>query len=247
MMQQNCLVTGASRGIGRAIAIELAARGCNVAVNFHAHEAEAAETVRTIEAMGRRAIAIRADVSNAAEAGAMVKETAGTFGSIDVLVNNAGVAKDYPVTGMESEEWDRVLAVNLTGMFNTARVAAKYMVRQKRGWIVNVSSVLAQVGGRGCANYAASKGGVEAFTRALAVELAAKGVLVNAVAPGVIETEMVKHVLDLAGGTIVSKIPVGRLGMPNDVARVVAFLCSADAAYITGQVIRVDGGFGLCV
>jgi 3-oxoacyl-[acyl-carrier protein] reductase len=246
MMPQNCLVTGASGGIGRAIALELAARGCNVAVNYHTHEAEAAATARTIETMGRRAFIVKADVSNADDASAMVKRTVAEFGSIDILVNNAGVAKDYPVTGMEPGEWERVIAVNLTGMFNTARMAAKYMVHQKRGRIINVSSVMAQCGGRGAANYAASKGGVEAFTRALAVELAPKGVLVNAVAPGVIDTMMVKDVLALAGERIVANIPLGRVGTPEDVARVVAFLCSDDAGYITGQVVRVDGGFGLC-
>ncbi len=245
-MSRNCLVTGASGGIGRAIAVELAARGCNVAVNYHTHEDGAAETVRTIETMGTRAFIVKADVSDADEAAAMVKRTAAEFGSIDVLVNNAGVAKDYPVTGMEPGEWERVIAVNLTGMFNTTRVAAKYMVHQKRGRIVNVSSVMAQCGGRGAANYAASKGGVEAFTRALAVELASKGVLVNAVAPGVITTKLVNDVLELAREKILGNIPMGRLGTPEDVARVVAFLCSDDAGYITGQVIRVDGGFGLC-
>lgn len=245
-MADNCLVTGASRGIGRAIALELAAQGKNVAVNYNTHRDEGAEVVRRIEELGRRAILIHADVSDAAAARAMVKTVVDELGSIDVLVNNAGVTRDYSVLGMELDEWEHVLSVNLTGMFNTVTMAAKYMVRQKRGRIVNLSSVIASSGGRGCANYAASKGGVESFTRSLAVELAGKGVLVNAVAPGVIDTQMIKGVFDLAGDKILSNIPLGRVGTPESVARLVAFLCSEGMDYITGQVIRIDGGFGLC-
>jgi 3-oxoacyl-[acyl-carrier protein] reductase len=247
MGTENCLVTGSSRGIGRAIALEFAGRGNNVALNCCTHDAEAAEVARTIEATGRKAIVIKADVSDAVQAGEMVKRVVDELGSIDVLVNNAGIAIDYPVVGMELEEWEKVLAVNLTGMFNTSKVAAKYMVRQRRGRIVNVSSVMASFGGRGSANYVASKGGVEAFTRALAVELAGKGVLVNAVAPGVIDTQLIKGVLSITGEKVMARIPLGRLGRPEDVARTVAFLCAPEIDYITGQVIRVDGGFGLCV
>lgn len=247
MGTDNCLITGSSRGIGKAIALELAGRGNDVALNYCTHDAEAAEVARLIEEMGRKAIVIKADVSDAVQAGEMVKRVVEELGSIDVLVNNAGIAKDYPVTGMEVEEWEEVLAVNLTGMFNTTRVAAKYMVRQRRGRIVNISSVMASFGGRGSANYVASKGGVESFTRALAVELAGKGVLVNAVAPGVIDTQLIKGVLNVAGEKVMARIPLGRLGRPEDVARTVAFLCAPEIDYITGQIIRVDGGFGLCV
>jgi 3-oxoacyl-[acyl-carrier protein] reductase len=246
MNPDNCLVTGASRGIGKAIAVELAARGKNVAVNYHTHEEEAAEVVRTIESLGCRSIMIKTDISDSAQVSDMIKRVVEELGSIDVLVNNAGINKDYPVLGMENEEWEKILSVNLTGMFYTARSAAKYMVHQKRGRIINFSSVMASCGGRGSANYVASKGGVESFTRALAVELAGKGVLVNAVAPGVIDTHMIKDVLEIAGDKIMSKIPLGRLGKPEEVAKLVAFLCSNEAEYITGQVIRIDGGFGLC-
>lgn len=246
MNPDNCLITGAARGIGRAIALELARRGKNVAVNYVRHEAEASEVVRIIESLGRQSMMVKADVSDPAQVAEMVKVVVAKFGSIDVLVNNAGIAMDYPVLGMEQEEWEKVIRVNLTGIFNTAKAVAKHMMMEKRGKIINVSSVMAQCGGRGSANYVASKGGIESFTRALAIELAGKGVLVNAVAPGVIDTDMTRPFLETTGDKVRSKILLGRLGKPEEVANLVAFLCSSEAEYITGQVIRIDGGFGLC-
>ena len=237
------LVTGASRGIGAAIARACADEGARVVVNYARNADAAAEVVRGIQAGGGEAMMQRADVTDGPAVDAMVDAILEKYGALDVLVNNAGITRDNLVAVMSDDEWEEVLRVNAGGVFRLARAVARPMMARKRGRIVNVSSVAGTKGGKGQTNYAASKGAVEAFTRALAVELAPKGITVNAVSPGVIVTEMSQFVREAAGDEVLARILLKRYGNPEDVARAVVFLASEDAAYITGVTLPVDGGF----
>ncbi len=239
---RTALVTGASRGIGRAIARALAEAGADVLINYARSAAAAQELAAELAALGRRAESVAADVADPAAVEAMFARLAASWGSLDILVNNAGVIRDNLVGGMDVADWDRVQGVNLRGAFLCTRAAAALMVPRHAGKIVNVASVSALRGGRGQTNYAAAKGGLLAFTRACAVELAPKGIQVNAVVPGMIATDMSARVRQRAGERLLQSIPAGRFGEPADVAPAVVFLASPAADYITGQAVGVDGG-----
>ena len=239
------IVTGGAGGIGRAICSLFALEGATVAVNYLHSETGAHDLIKEIQDQGGRGLLFKADVTRSEEVDSAVDELYGNYGRIDVLVNNAGIIRDQLILQMEPSEWREVLDVNLTGLFNCTRAVAKYMMLQRSGKIINVSSIAGQKGGKGHCNYAASKGGVDAFTRSLAIELAPKGITVNAVAPGVIDTDMSETLLRRAQKEVLAQIPLKRLGTPEDVARTVLFLASDDADYITGEVIRVAGGMGV--
>jgi 3-oxoacyl-[acyl-carrier protein] reductase len=233
-------VTGGSRGIGAAISRELARGGAKVAVNYRAGQ-EAAQAVAS-ETGG---LAVQADVSSPKEAARLVEEVESQLGDVDLLVNNAGVTRDTLIARMSDEDWEIVVDTNLRGTFNTCRAVARKMLRQRAGSIVNLSSVVGLHGNPGQANYAASKAGIIGLTKALARELGSRGVRVNAIAPGYISTELTDVLNDEQRGLILGNTPLGRLGEPEDVAVAVRFLCSDEAAFITGEVLLVDGGLGM--
>ena len=239
---KKALVTGASRGIGRAIALALAAEGADVVVNYAGSEAAAKAVAAEIEAMGRKALVLQADISSNEAATAMLDAAVKEFGRIDILVNNAGITRDGLLMRMKEEDWDAVLATNLKGVFNCTKAAVKYMMKQKAGRIVSISSVVGLMGNAGQANYAAAKAGVLGFTKAVAKEVAARGITVNAIAPGFIQTDMTAVLSEKVVEGMLNTIPLHKLGDPEDIAKAVVFLVSDDAKYITGQTLHVDGG-----
>jgi 3-oxoacyl-[acyl-carrier protein] reductase len=245
LKDQIALVTGGSRGIGRAIVQAFAAEGAKLAVVYRGSSEAAHNLVEEITRGGGKAFALQADVADGASVQACVQRVEKELGPIQILVNNAGVIADDLFIRMEPQAWDRVLATNLGGTYNFCRAVAMGMVKQRSGRIINISSVAATHVNPGQTNYAASKGAINAFTRALAVEIARRGVTVNAIAPGFIETDMSAPVRNLAGDRITKHIPMRRIGTPEDIARVAVFLASPDSAYITGQVLTVDGGLSL--
>lgn len=235
------VITGAGRGIGRAIALELAREGASLAC-WDIDGETADQTAQEIESTGRSALSFRLDVTHLDQVSAAVEEVLGRFFRIDILVNNAGITRDNLLVRMSSQEWDQVMDVNLKGAFNCTKAVIRQMMKQKSGRIVNIASVVGLMGNPGQANYCASKAGIIGFTKSVAKELASRAITVNAVAPGFIETEMTKGLGDRNRGVFLQAIPLGRFGKPEDVARLVSFLVSEDAGYLTGQVINVDGG-----
>jgi 3-oxoacyl-[acyl-carrier protein] reductase len=239
---RKAVVTGASRGIGQAIALALAQEGADVAVNYMASEERALEVVRAVEKLGRRALAVRADVSDFPDTFRMAQTVLAAFGHVDVLVNNAGVNSDKTFVKMDHASWRKVLAINLDGVFNCTKVFVDSMLARGYGRIVNITSVIGQIGNFGQANYAASKAGVTAMTKSLAKELAAKGITVNAVAPGFIETDMVDSIPERVRQRLLDQVPLRRFGKAEEVARAVIYLVSSDGAYITGEELSMNGG-----
>ncbi|MFM9277360.1 3-oxoacyl-[acyl-carrier-protein] reductase [Paenibacillus jiagnxiensis] len=239
---KTALVTGASRGIGRSIALALAEAGASVAVNYAGSEQAAADTADLIRAKGVEAITVRANVGKADEADQMVKQVIDTWGRIDILVNNAGITRDNLIMRMKEEEFDQVIETNLKGVYNCLKAATRPMMKQRSGRIINISSVVGVLGNAGQANYVAAKAGVIGLTKSAARELASRQITVNCVAPGFIDTEMTQVLPDEMREKLQGDIPLARLGRPEEVAEVVLFLASDASSYMTGQTLHVDGG-----
>lgn len=242
---KTAIVTGGSRGIGRAVCLELARGGANIVLCYAGNDGAARKTLSDCESMGVKGIALRRNVSDAAQVTALVETAVERFGRVDILVNNAGITRDNLVMRMSEEDFDAVIAANLKGTFLCMKAVSRLMLKQRYGRIVNLSSVVGLHGNAGQVNYAASKAGVIGMTKSMAKELASRGITVNAVAPGFIETDMTAAMTDAVRTAAQSTIPMGRLGKAEDVAKAIAFLASDEAAYITGQVLAADGGMSM--
>lgn len=241
-MEKSALITGATRGIGKQIAITLAKQGYNIALNYRKENEELENTKKEIEEIGVQVLAVKGDVANFEDCEKFVKQTIEKFEQIDVLVNNAGITKDMLLMRMKKEDFEQVIDTNLVGTFNVTKNVVPYMMKARSGRIINISSVVGISGNAGQTNYSASKAGIIGFTKSLAKEIASRNILVNAVAPGFIETNMTDVLKDDVKQEIAKNIPLKRMGTAQDVANVVKFLASDDSSYITGQVINVDGG-----
>ena len=241
-MEKSALITGATRGIGKQIAITLAKQGYNIALNYRKENEELENTKKEIEEIGVQVLAVKGDVANFEECENFVKQVIERFGQIDVLVNNAGITKDMLLMRMKKEDFEQVIDTNLVGTFNVTKNVVPYMMKARSGRIINISSVVGISGNAGQTNYSASKAGIIGFSKSLAKEIASRNILVNAVAPGFIETNMTDVLKDDVKQEIAKNIPLRRMGTTQDVANVVKFLASDDSSYITGQVINVDGG-----
>lgn len=239
---QVAIVTGGSRGIGRAISIALAEKGADVVLFYAGNQQKAEETQAEIEKLGRQSLALQVDVSNSEQVSAAFRQVTSTFKRLDILVNNAGITRDQLAIRLKEEDWDQVVDINLKGTFLCSQAAIRPMLKQRKGRIINVSSVVAIAGNPGQANYCASKAGVIGLTKSMAKELAARNITVNAIAPGFIDTDMTRVLSEEQKQQILSGIPSGRFGKPEDVAEAVCFFASEGAGYITGQILNVDGG-----